>query len=164
MKIFIGILAVLGPLCLLCIVLESSVPKETGILNKPADIALCDMDGKNRNYHFKYNDESFTAIYTAENWQIIDSYKIDVDSDMKIICQALIDVNPIHGCNMDSYRTAEDLAYEWKQHNIAYAILPDSDPQREHVKNVDLDPKDQGKSFSEFYKEWSEEELVPIPS
>ena len=53
---------------------------------------------------------------------------------------------------MVSYRTAEDMAYEWIQHNIAYEILSEDSPWKEHVKHVDLNPEDQGKNLKELYK------------
>ena len=72
---------------------------------------------------------------------------------MMIICQALSEVHPIHGKDMVSYRTPEDMAYEWQQHNFAYYMLPEESPWKQSVQNVDLDPKDQGKSFSELYED-----------
>ena len=136
---------------------ESEEPEEeeTGILSQPSDIGLYDVDGGNTNFSFTYGDEVFTAVYSEDNWKIVDSYKIDVSQDMEIICQALININPIHGSDMESYRTAEDMAYEWKQRNIAYAILPEDERRKDSAEDVDLDPKDQGKSLYDFYKEWS---------
>ena len=71
---------------------------------------------------------------------------------MKKICQALIDEHPIHGSDYESYRTASDMAYEWKQHNIAHAILPDDNAFKQTTGNVDFDPEDQGKSLEELYE------------
>ena len=51
------------------------------------------------------------------------------------------------------YRTEEDMAYEWLQHNIAFMVLPKDDPLLEDAKNVDLDPADQGRSFREIYED-----------
>ena len=72
---------------------------------------------------------------------------------MKIICQALIDVHPVHGKDLSSYRTADDMAYEWEQHNIAYKYLPDDSSWKGSAGNVDLDPYDQGRSFEEIYED-----------
>ena len=53
---------------------------------------------------------------------------------------------------MKSYRTIDDLVYEWQQHNLAYELLPDDNSWRSHAKDVDLDPADQGKSLTEIYE------------
>ncbi len=53
---------------------------------------------------------------------------------------------------MVSYRTAEDMVYEWQIHNIAYAFLDDDDPLKADSRDVDLDPKDQGLTIEEIYK------------
>ena len=137
--------------------LDSSVAASTevgsGILSNPSDINLRDADGNDKNYLFTYDGEDFSVVYTTDNWKIYDSYKINNTEDMTIICEALISVHQIHGSDMESYRTAEDMAYEWLQHNIAYQFLPDESPWKVHAQNVDLDPKDQGKSFSEIYED-----------
>ena len=137
--------------------LDSSVAASTevgsGILSDPSDINLRDADGNDKNYLFTYDGEDFSVVYTTDNWRIYDSYKINSTEDMTIICEALISVHQIHGSDMESYRTAEDMAYEWLQHNIAYQFLPDESPWKVHAQNVDLDPKDQGKSFSEIYED-----------
>lgn len=137
--------------------LDSSVAASTevggGILSNPSDINLRDTDGNGKNYLFTYDGEDFSVVYTTDNWKIYDSYKINNTEDMTIICEALISVHQIHGSDMESYRTAEDMAYEWLQHNIAYQFLPDESPWKVHAQNVDLDPKDQGKSFSEIYED-----------
>ena len=124
-----------------------------GILNGTADINLRDTDGNGKNYLFTYDGEDFTAVYTTDNWKIYDSYKITNTEDITIICEALNNEHKVHGSDMESYRTAEDMAYEWLQHNIAYQFLSDDSPWKEHVRDVDLDPKDQGKSFDEIYEE-----------
>ncbi|MBR0085067.1 MAG: hypothetical protein IJL97_00810, partial [Lachnospiraceae bacterium] len=86
-----------------------------GILTSPEDIGLTNANGDGSNYTFTYGEEIFTAIYTTDNWKIIDSYRIDNSDDMKIICEALIAEHPVHGSDMQSYRTPEDMAYEWIQ-------------------------------------------------
>ena len=73
--------------------------------------------------------------------------------DIKKISKALIDIHPIHGSDMNSYRTEEDMAYEWLQHNMAYKLLPEGNSFRNSAKDVDLDPKDQGKSLVEIYED-----------
>ena len=131
----------------------ASTQTQSGILSDPSDIDLRDTDGNGKNYLFTYDGEDFSAVYTTDNWKIYDSYKINNTEDMTIICEALISVHQIHGSDMESYRTAEDMAYEWLQHNIAYQFLSDDSSWKVHAQNVDLDPKDQGKSFSEIYED-----------
>ena len=123
-----------------------------GILKSAADIELTDTDGNGKNYHFYYAGDDFTAIYTPDNWKIKDSYKIHSEADMIIICQALIDEHPVHGKDMESYRTAEDMAYEWEIHNMGYAFFTDDENLRNKAKDVDFDPKDQGLTIEEFYE------------
>lgn len=131
----------------------SSTESSGGLLSGPLDINLRDTDGNGKNYLFTYDGEDYSAVYTKENWKIYDSYKISNTEDITIICEALISVHPIHGSDMQSYRTAEDMAYEWLQHNIAYQFLADDSPWKEHTRDVDLDPKDQGKSFADMYED-----------
>ena len=126
---------------------------EPGILTSTEDIALRDADGGGENYVFYYDGQEFRARYTPDNWKIYDSYMITNGEDMKIICQALSEVHPVHGKDYVNYRTPEDMAYEWQQHNFAFYMLPEESPWRQNVQNVDLDPKDQGKSFSELYED-----------
>ena len=125
---------------------ESSIAEEPGLLSSPEDIGLYDIDGAGTNYAFIYNGETFSAVYTPDNWKIIDSYKITDKADIELICQALISVCPIHGADMESWRTPEDLAFEWMEHNAAYLMLPDSSRWKINVKDVDLNPEDQGKT------------------
>lgn len=103
------------------------------------------------NYIFDYNGNPFKASYIYDNWTIFDSYRVKNVHDMTIICQGLIDLYPIHGADRVSYRTADDMAYEWLQHNYAYEILPKSS-FRDMARDVDFDPDDQGKSLEELYK------------
>jgi hypothetical protein len=128
---------------------ESSV---NGILESTADIEIHDEDGNGTRFTFTYGGEEFSALYRSDNWQIIDSYLITNSDDMMIICQALIDIHPIHGADMESYRTPEDMAYEWLQHNLAYDILPEDNYWRQKAKDVDLNPADQGKTLAEMYE------------
>ncbi|MCR5556370.1 MAG: hypothetical protein K6F75_02280 [Butyrivibrio sp.] len=124
-----------------------------GILKSAADINLASADGGTRNYTFTYNGETFKAKHTADHWTIYDSYKINSKSDMMIICQALIDLYPVHGSDMTSYRTAEDMTFEWQQHNLGYIFLGEKSEWASHLKDVDFDPADQGKTFDEIYKD-----------
>ena len=145
---------------------------EPGILSGVDDVALTDLTGAGTDYAFIYDGIPYSAQYTPDNWEIRDSYKITNAMDMAIICQALINEHPIHGKDMVSYRTCDDMAYEWMQHNVAYGLLKswnnetangaaeqtvesgtDYDSWMNSVKNVDLDPKDQGKSYRDLYED-----------
>lgn len=69
---------------------------------------------------------------------------------MQFICSALIKIYPVHGTDLKSYRTPEDMAYEWIEHNIVYE-MPISDASlKGSAANVDLDPKEQNKTLSEI--------------
>lgn len=132
---------------------EQDGSAEPGILSGVDDVALTDLTGAGTDYAFIYDDVPYSAIYTPDNWEIKDSYKITNAMDMAIICQALINEHPIHGKDMISYRTCDDMAYEWVQHNIAYSFIPEDSKWIESVKNVDFDPKDQGKSYRDLYED-----------
>ena len=125
---------------------------ETNSEVKSEKIKIIDIDGQGKNYRFMYENEQFTAIYTKDNWQIKNSYKINDLEDLTKVCQALIDIHPIHGSDMKSYRTAQDMANEWFQHNIAYFALPEGNNWKEHAKHVDLNPEDQGKNLIEMFE------------
>lgn len=122
-------------------------------LSSTEDIGLYDRDGGGVNYAFTYRGETFYAQYLPDNWTIYDSYKIKRKHDMIIICQALIDTHTVHGSDMVSYRTAEDMAYEWRQHNLACRILSEDNEWRSSAENVDFDPEDQGKSLKELFED-----------
>ncbi len=132
---------------------EQDGSAEPGILSGVDDVALTDLTGAGTDYAFIYDDVPYSAVYTPDNWEIKDSYKITNAMDMAIICQALINEHPIHGKDMISYRTCDDMAYEWVQHNIAYSFLLEDSKWIESVKNVDFDPKDQGKSYRDLYED-----------
>ena len=102
-------------------------------------------------YEFSYDGINFSCVYTPDNWTIYNSYLVRNSKDMELICEALSDIHPIHGADMVSYRTPQDMAYEWLQHNIAYELLPESS-FKQSAKDVDLDPADQGKSLEELYR------------
>ena len=116
------------------------------------NIEIKQLDNTGTNYTFIYNNENFYAIYSKDNWKIIDSYKIKNTEDMAIICESLIDIYPIHGSDMVSYRTIEDLVKEWVQHNLAYEILSKDSPWKESAKDVDFNPEDEGKNIIDMYK------------
>ena len=124
--------------------------ENTSVLSSTEDINLRDLDGKKSNYLFTYKNQDYSAKYTKDNWHIKDSYKITDAKDIGIICQALIEVHPIHGKDLKSYRKVDDLVYEWQQHNLAYNLLPDDNSWKEHAKDVDLDPADQGKNLTQI--------------
>ena len=132
---------------------ESAASENAGSLSSADDIHLHAVDETGRNYIFLYNHEEFSAQYTKDNWKIVDSYRIINIDDMTIICQALLDLHPVHGRDMISIRTAEDMAFEWLQHNLAYEFLPEDSPWRENAKDVDLDPADQGRTVQEIYED-----------
>ncbi len=127
-----------------------------GLLSSTQDIDLRDTDGDESSYEFDYDGEVYSAIYTTDNWKIVDSYKITNSADMKIICQALIDVHPLHGKDMVSYREARDMVEEWLQHNLAYHLFYDNAALRARAKDVDLNPEDQGRNIIEKYRDIAE--------
>lgn len=123
---------------------------DASLLSSPEDIGLHDTDGEGVDYIFSYGGEEFFALYESDNWHITDSYKIEDEDDILLICQALISVHPIHSADMQSYRAAEDMAFEWHQHNLAYSLIPDSSDWKSNAKDVDLDSKDEGKGLFNF--------------
>lgn len=131
----------------------SSTDEHHDLLSSADEIELRDTNGMGKNYLFTYDGEDFTAIYTEDNWKIIDSYKIENTNNIEIICSALIAIHPIHGADMISYRTPQDMAYEWEQHNLAYRILPPDSKWRANAKDVDLDPADQDRNLYEIFKD-----------
>lgn len=132
---------------------EQDGSTEPGILSGVDDVVLTDLTGAGTDYVFTYDDVPYSATYTPDNWEIKDSYRITNEMDMALICQALINEHPIHGKDMISYRTCDDMAYEWVQHNIAYSFLPEDSKWMESVKNVDFDPEDQGRSYRDLYED-----------
>ena len=121
-------------------------------LNLYNNISLIDVDGNKTNYSFKYKGEEYSAIYTTDNWHIVDSYKITNEYDMKKICRVLVKEHPIHSSDKTSYRTIDDLVFEWKQHNIAFSFLPSDNKYKDNVRSVDLNSEDQNKNIIEMYK------------
>ena len=123
-----------------------------GILSSTDDVVLVPTDDYAAGYVFEYGGEEFTAYFDAYSWRVYNSYRITNHDDLVIICQALINEHPVYGSDWESLRTADDMAYEWEQHNLAYKLLPKDSHWRDDAKDVDLDPDDQGKSFSELYE------------
>ena len=124
----------------------------TGNLASADDLDLR-RNGSAYDYLFTYNGEDYRAVYITDTWKIYDSYKITNKHDMKIICQALSDVYSVPSRDGTSVRTADDMAYEWDQHNKIYMIAPEGGRTKERTRNVDLDPEDQGKSYKDLYQE-----------
>ena len=54
---------------------------------------------------------------------------------------------------MSGYRDADDMAYEWIQHNIAYDVLPDDSEWKSSAKDVDINPDDQNKNLYDMFLE-----------
>ena len=124
-----------------------------GLLHSVEEVALTDTDGEGTNYEFNYNGAMFEAIYTPDNWKIINSYRIEAQSDMVLICTALSNEHPIHSADMQGWRTPEDMAFEWEQHNLAFAMLGNDSPWKDSARDVDINPADQGKSLYELYQD-----------
>ena len=116
------------------------------------DINLRKKEKDSETYLFEYRKKTYEAIYTPDNWHITNSYQIREQNDIAIICKKLIEIHPIHGKDMKTYRKVEDLVTEWIQHNMIYDLLPDNNKWKNNVKDVDLDPKDQGRSMEELYE------------
>ena len=135
---------------------KSIYDNKTGLLSSVDELNLHDVDGNNTNFEFTYDSETYTAQYTPDNWKIVNSYKIRNSADMLLICEALIEINPLHGRDMVSYRVPEDMVDEWMQHNLAYDMFEDNDMLRARAKDVDLNPEDQGKNIIEKYMEISD--------
>lgn len=117
-------------------------------MNNTSNISITNINGYN--YRLNYKGNNYNIIYTTDNWKIIDSYKITNEKDMKIIVSKLINIHPIHSSDYKTYRTVDDLVYEWKQHNLAYYLLPNS-KYKDMAKDVDLNPEDQNKNYIDFY-------------
>ncbi|MBR1863356.1 MAG: hypothetical protein IJ806_04650 [Ruminococcus sp.] len=123
------------------------------LLSSPEEVGLYDTDGGGSRYAFTYGGETYSAVYTYDNWKVIDSYRITNSADIELICTALSDEHPIHDRELTGYRTPEDMAYEWEQHNIAYRMLNENSSWLQNVKDVDLDPADQGKSLYDLFRD-----------
>ena len=110
-------------------------------------------------YTFTYHDEDFRVLYTYNSWKIYDSWKIMNPFDIMHICTVLSNEHPIPSRDYQSFRTPSDMTYEWVQHNIAYLELPEDNHWRNDAKNVDLDPRDQGRTIKEYYQDRTGKEI-----
>ncbi|MBQ8959636.1 MAG: rhodanese-like domain-containing protein [Ruminococcus sp.] len=122
------------------------------LLSSPADIALTASDSLG-NYTFIYGDRLFYALSETDNWHITNSYLIENDQDILMICRALAEEAPVHTADLSGWRSPEDMASEWKSHNYAYRLLPEGSPYKDDAKDVDLDAKDSGKTTLDFILE-----------
>ncbi|MBR1393380.1 MAG: hypothetical protein IJ561_06045 [Ruminococcus sp.] len=125
---------------------DDSSEEEPGLLSSAEEIDLRDTDGAGTEYLFTYGGEDFRAVYTPDNWKIVSSYRITSKADMYFICQALIAEHPLHGSDGVSFRTPEDMVFEWSEHNWVYYMLPEDSPWRVNTGDVDFNPEDQGKT------------------
>lgn len=121
-------------------------------------VVLKDTDGQGRNFTFELGGVQFTAEFSyrydgKENWRVYDSYKITNESDMIAVCKALIAVHTIRGRDLVSLRTPQDMAEEWKIHNQVHEMLGEGDI-KEHCKDVDFDPDDQGKGYADYFRQY----------
>ena len=152
------VLAVLFLLFLLagCGKKEDTTTKMTtsvSILHSVGELSLSTED--DIHFTFLYNGETYHATFAEDTWKIIDSWKITDRSDMTIICRGITDAHPIPTPDHTGFRTPEDMAFEWEQHNIAYYMLPEGAKWKENAKDVDLNPEDQGKTILNFLLERS---------
>ena len=122
------------------------------LLSEPPEITYEYSDGYYEYYSFDYAGKEFYVLHEYDNWKISDSYKIRNTEDMQLICEALLDIYPVHGEDLESCRTPEDMAYEWIQHNIVYEMPLTDARYKENAANVDLDPGDQNKTIMEMFK------------
>ena len=104
-------------------------------------------------YSFRYGDKRYEAYFDTDTWTIYDSYQIKNAKDILLICKALSKEHPVPSSDRESYRTPEDMAFEWQQHNLAYDQLPKGNYWSDSSRDVDLDPDDQGKSYKEIYED-----------
>lgn len=121
------------------------------LLDDMPEILYSHSDGVYDYYTFAYGDGSFTVLQEYDNWKVFDSYRIRNSRDIELICRSFIALYPVHGRDLESYRTAEDMTYEWLQHNIAYGFAEDDDALRESAANVDLDPEEQDMNMLAIY-------------
>ena len=91
---------------------------------------------------------SATTRQTESGYHLIEN-----EQDILMICRALTEENPVHTADLSGWRTPEDMASEWRSHNLAYSLLPADSPSKGHAKDVDLDAKDSGKTSLDFLLE-----------
>ena len=121
-------------------------PEYPSLISSADELGFADVTGYGENYCFSYGGEEFTALYWTDNWRILDSYKIRNSQDILLICSVLAELHPIHSADYSGWRTPEDMAYEWEQHNFAYDMSPEGSSYKVSSRDVDIDPKDQGRS------------------
>jgi len=107
------------------------------------------------NYTFRYNGEEFSLYFKDDTWHVNNSYKITDEADILMICDTLADLHPVPNKDYSGWRTPEDMAFEWEQHNIAYSLMPDRFIFKSNAKHVDINPSDQGKTLYDFYKQYA---------
>ena len=122
------------------------------LLSAPPDIVYQYSDDSFEYYTFAYGNNEFIVLHEYDNWQIKDSYLVQNTRDMEMIAQALIDIYPVHGIDLESYRTPEDMVYEWIQHNIVCELEEGAGKWRDSAKSVDLDPDEQNMNLWEIYQ------------
>ena len=123
----------------------SAVTTAAAVYSSADEVVLVPAGGEV--YSFDYGDKTFQAEYTENSWKIIDSYLIDNEQDMGYICDALTALHPIPTADGSGVRDRESLVYEWRQHNEAYKMLPKDSKWIASVKDVDLNPDDEGKDM-----------------
>ncbi|MBR4530604.1 MAG: hypothetical protein IKO80_10065 [Lachnospiraceae bacterium] len=112
-------------------------------------------------YTFSCGDQEYSAVYTKDHWKIIDSCGILSTRDMRVICDALISEHPVHGSDKASFRSAQDMAFEWLQHNQVCELITTENPMYAAVKDVDFDPADQGRTYMELIADRLGVRIVP---
>ena len=137
---------------------ESSAGSDPTISESDFTLTESGSDYDAERYFFTYGDEKYNATYTpysGGDWKVIDSYKITNRADIVMICEELSKLHRIEG-RITQYRTAKDMADEWEIHNRGYAVAMNygMDIAVARLKDVDMDKKDQGKSFDDFLAEF----------
>ena len=159
-KILIALFLILIISIAICIITYNNNTSNVVITeNKEDNINIEIKEIENNKYTFIYNDETYNVVYWTDNWKIINSYKIRNKEHMKIICEKLLEIHKIHGEDKVSYRTVDDMVFEWEQHNIGYDLLPNDNKWKDTAKDVDFDPKDQNKTLKDMYEMRTGKEL-----
>lgn len=137
---------------------EGTPADEPTISDKDFEVTYDGKDDYAENYSFTYGGETFTVHYTpysGGDWKVVDSYKITNKADMVLICEKLHRLHKIEG-RITRYRTAKDMADEWEIHDQGYVLAKNygMDSAVARLKDVDMDKKDQGKTFDDFVKDF----------
>ena len=127
------------------------------------EISISQFKNDKNKYKFNYKeDNEYTAEWDEDksSWKVNDSYQIENYDDILKICNALSKEHPVPlGDGTDGYRTPEDMAYEWVQHNIGYQLclslsfIEKAKSGLDNCMHVDINPGDQGKSVWQLIKE-----------